>query len=111
MDENVSTNKYETKQMLLKLLLYTLYISFIGLILGQIQAIADFNYTLHEIMYLPVNIAIFIVPIELIIFIFYWIRWRSRIREVQVKKKFWRCKRVLTICLVLFPLCYFAYIS
>lgn len=73
MEENICTNKYKTKQILLKLLLYTVYISLIGLIMGQIQAITDFSYTLHELMYLPVNIAIYIVPIELIAFIYYWI--------------------------------------
>jgi hypothetical protein len=109
MNENIDTNKYEVKQMLLKLLFYTVYIGIVCLILGQIQAIADFNYTLHEIMYLPVNIAIFIVPIEFIAFVYYWIRWRSKIREEQVKKQHWRLKRVLAICFLLLPFCYFMY--
>ena len=63
-------------------LLALIYLSFIGLQLGRIQAIADFNYSLHEIMYLPFNIAIFVVPALFLIYIFLFIKYlRKRGRK------------------------------
>jgi len=59
-----------------------IYLSFIGLLLGTIQSITDFNYNLHEIMYLPFNIAIFVVPVLFIIYIFLFIKYlRKRGRK------------------------------
>ncbi|HBV87950.1 MAG TPA: hypothetical protein DEF42_15175 [Desulfosporosinus sp.] len=46
------------------ILVGTIYLSFAGLILGQIQAIADFSYKLHELLFLPVNISIFLIPLK-----------------------------------------------
>lgn len=53
---------FEAQRMVLYGLLALIYLSFIGLQLGRIQAITDFNYNLHEMMYLPFNIALFVVP-------------------------------------------------
>lgn len=56
-------------------LLLTLIIDVTCLALGQIQGITNFNYTLHELLYLPVNFSILIIPIELIMLIYYSTRY------------------------------------
>ena len=45
-------------------------LGFLGLQLGRIQAIADFNYSLHEMMYFPFIFALFAAPIVFVIYIF-----------------------------------------
>lgn len=64
------TNLLKMKRNVLYWLLGIIYTAFIGLQLGRIQAIANFNYNLHEMMYAPVNLAIFVVPILFVIYIF-----------------------------------------
>nr|WP_106779389.1 hypothetical protein [Lysinibacillus timonensis] len=56
-------------------LLALIYLSFIGLQLGRIQAITDFNYTLHEILYLPFNLSVFVVPVLFMLYIFLVIKY------------------------------------
>ncbi|KAB8135712.1 hypothetical protein F9U64_10560 [Gracilibacillus oryzae] len=60
---------YKLQKAVLYWLLGFIYVAFIGFQLGRIQAIADFNYNLHEIMYLPFSIAIFAVPALFLIYI------------------------------------------
>lgn len=64
------SNLLKANKKVLYWLLGIIYIAFICLQLGRIQAIADFNYNLHEMMYVPVNLAIFIVPILFLIYIY-----------------------------------------
>lgn len=59
---------YRSQRLALCWLLGLIYSGFVGLQLGRIQAITDFNYGLHEIMYLPVNIAMYFVPVLFIIY-------------------------------------------
>lgn len=56
-------------------LLGLIYSGFIGLQLGRIQAIADYNYNLHEIMYVPFNIALFVAPVVFLIYIYLLIKY------------------------------------
>ena len=56
-------------------LLGFIYSGFIGLQLGRIQAIADFNYNLHELMYVPFTIALFVVPVVFLIYIYLLIKY------------------------------------
>jgi membrane protein implicated in regulation of membrane protease activity len=74
---------YNAQKIALYCLLALIYLSFIGLQLGRIQAIADFNYGLHEIMYLPFNVAIFVVPVLSLIYIFLFIKY---LRKRGMKK-------------------------
>ncbi|MCR2822723.1 hypothetical protein [Lederbergia panacisoli] len=60
---------FKAQKIALYWLLALIYVSFIGLQLGRIQAIADYNYSLHEILYVPFTIAIFVVPALLLIYI------------------------------------------
>lgn len=110
MTEQIKT-KYKTNQLLLKIILYTEYISFICLIIARMQSVTDFSYTLHELMYLPANIAIFAVPLEIIVFLYYRLRWRTKIREEGTKNKYWRLKELISIFLILIPIIYFIYIG
>jgi len=64
-------------------LLALIYLSIIGLQLGRIQAIADFNYSLHEIMYLPFNITIFVGPPLFLLYIFLLVHY---LRKSERKK-------------------------
>lgn len=74
---------YKSQRLALLWLLGFLYFGFIGLQLGRIQAITDFSYSLHEIMFVPVNLAIFVVPILTLIYIILLIRYLLR-REKQL---------------------------
>lgn len=79
---------FKAQRITLYWILALIYLSFIGLQLGRIQSIADFNYNLHEVMYLPFSIAIFILPVLLLIYIFLsikYIRKRGR-KKVDIKK-------------------------
>ena len=109
--EDKIESKYENKQLLLKIILFTEYISFICLVIGQMRLFADFSYQLHEIMYLPINIAIFVLPLEMIVFIYYRIRWRIQIRGEEIKNNYWRLKKLITVILVLIPVIYFIYMT
>lgn len=86
-------NKEEVKELEIKKLfkaqkiaLYWLssliYLSFIGLQLGRIQAITDYNFNLHEMMFLPFSIALFVVPALFLIYIFLLVKYvRKRGRK------------------------------
>lgn len=67
-------------------LLGLIYSAFIGLQLGRVQAIADFNYSLHEIMYLPFNLAVFIVPVIFLIYLYFLIKYFRKRGSVKVKE-------------------------
>lgn len=73
---------FKAQKLALYWFLGLIYSGFIGLQLGRIQAITDFNYRLHEIMYLPVNIALFVVPVVFFIYIYLVIKY-LRIRGRQ----------------------------
>ena len=68
--ENDNQRLFKAQKLALYWLLGLIYSGFIGLQLGRIQAIADFNYSLHEIMYVPFNIALFFVPVVFLIYIY-----------------------------------------
>lgn len=61
---------YKAQKVALYWLLRIIFSGFIGLQLGRIQAIADFNYNLHELMYIPFTIALFAAPALFVIYIF-----------------------------------------
>ncbi len=52
-----------------KLLLFSVACFFLFLQLGQLQSITNLSFSLHEIMYIPVNLGLFIIPIFFIILI------------------------------------------
>lgn len=75
-DNESSVQKlYKSQKLALYWLLGLIYSGFIGLQLGRIQAITDFNYTLHELMFVPTSIAMFIVPVVFLMYIYFLIKY------------------------------------
>lgn len=71
----------QKKRLALTWLLGTVYLAFICLELGQVQEITDFSYRLHELLFLPVNVAIFIVPVEVVIYLYYFFKCIGKTKE------------------------------
>lgn len=69
---------YVAQKSFLYLLLGIVYLAFIGLQLARIQAIADFNYTLHEILYVPFAVALFVAPVLFLIYIILVVMYLSK---------------------------------
>ncbi|WP_186579945.1 hypothetical protein [Aquibacillus kalidii] len=65
---------YKQQKVALYCLLGSTYLFFVGLVLGDIQAIADYSYSLHEIISSTANLML-ITPFLLLIYIFYRIRY------------------------------------
>lgn len=80
-------------------LLLTLVIDSMCLALGQVQYITDFNYNLHEMLYLPINLSLLIVPIELIILIYYSTRYFKDIWKSTVVMDL-RYKIKVSLCII-----------
>ncbi|MBU3144869.1 hypothetical protein [Clostridium sp. CF012] len=78
-------------------LITNIVIDGICLWLGKVQYITDFNYNLHEMLYLPINLSLLIVPIELILLIYYSTRyfkniWKSTVlMDLRYKIKVFLC--------------------
>lgn len=72
--QNGRQNKFSelarTKKVVQYLLLSIIYISFFTFQLTRIQAISNFNYRLHEILYLPFNVAMFLVPVVFLVYMY-----------------------------------------
>lgn len=78
-EEKVEIKKlFEAQRIVLYGLLALIYLSFIGLQLGRVQAITDLNYNLHELMYFPFNVAIFVVPALSLIYVFLFVIYISK---------------------------------
>lgn len=95
---NGSKNEYlKTRDNIFIALLLTLIIDVVCLFLHQVQGIIDFNYTLHEMLAIPVNFSIFIVPIELVMLIYYSTRyfkniWKATmLTDLKYKVKVFTC--------------------
>lgn len=56
-------------------LLGIIFTSFLSLQLGRVQAISDFNYSLHEMLYVPATLSFILVPIALIIYMYFVIKY------------------------------------
>ncbi|MCM3126106.1 MULTISPECIES: hypothetical protein [unclassified Mesobacillus] len=56
-------------------LLGLIYVSFIGMQLGRVQAITEYNYSVHEMLYLPVTLSAFLVPIVFLIYMYFAIKY------------------------------------
>lgn len=75
-------NDYVSKRKITtRVILITVYTTFICYLLGKLQSISDWNYNVHEMLYLPYNIAIFVLPIEVVVWIYYSINVMKEERE------------------------------
>jgi heme/copper-type cytochrome/quinol oxidase subunit 2 len=95
-------NLYKSQKVALYWLLGIIYTAFIGLQLGRIQAIADFNYNLHEIMYAPFTIALFVVPVVFLVYIYQLIKYiRKRGKQSPNFKRVLKAMLVITSIVVI----------
>ena len=51
-----------------------MYTSFTGYMLGDIQGIANWNYNVHEMLYIPMAIAYVAMPIQVLVWLYYAIK-------------------------------------
>jgi len=86
-DKNDIQQLYHSQKTALYCLLGLLYSAFIGAQLGRVQAITDFNFTLHELMYLPFNIAIYFGPIVLLIYLILVIKYLRKRGKQKLNAK------------------------
>jgi hypothetical protein len=66
---------YETQKVALHVLLGLIYSAFIGTQLGRIQAISDFNYTLHELLFILATIALYFGPVMFLVYLYLLIKY------------------------------------
>lgn len=76
----------KTRDSWFRALLFSTYIGFVFLVLLQIESITDYSFTLYEILAIPVNIGIFIIPLELLVVIFYSIIYYREIRKKRLTR-------------------------
>lgn len=69
---------FKAQKLALYWLLGFIYLSFIGLQLGRVQAITSFNYSFHEILYLLFNLAIFIAPVLFLMYLYHVIKYMRK---------------------------------
>lgn len=80
-----SKNEYlRIRDKLFIILLLTLMMDATCLALGQLQSISDYSFTLHELFFIPINISILAIPIELIMFIYYSTKYFKNIRKTTI---------------------------
>ncbi|MGP4072920.1 hypothetical protein ACTWQB_10240 [Piscibacillus sp. B03] len=87
---------YKAQKVISYWLVGLIFVAFIGLQLGRIQAIADYNYTLHELLYLPANIALYFVPILFLLYVIFLLNYLIK-REKRGK---WGFKKIIIRSLV-----------
>jgi hypothetical protein len=93
-------------------LIVSLLICFVSIELGKVQAISDFSFRLHEMLYLPINIGIFLIPLEVVFVLYCFIRWVIELRKDANSKSKLNILLNLTafLCLSLYVF-YFIYMS
>lgn len=78
---------YDAQKFVLYMLLSLIYVSFICIQLGSIQAITDFSFTLHELLYFPANLALFVGPPLFILYVVLLAKyWKVRERKKPSRK-------------------------
>lgn len=81
-------NSYTQKRKIVtKVILGTTYIAFIGYLLAKFQWIADWNYNIHELLYIPYNIAYYLLPVLLFLWMYYAIKSKRELKESINKSK------------------------
>ena len=87
---------FKAQKISLYWLLGIIYTSFLGTQLGRIQAITDFNYSLHEMLYIPATLSIFLVPIVFLVYMYFVIKYLRK-RGIQKPNLKTGVKAVLVI--------------
>jgi hypothetical protein len=77
-DHNKLQKLYKAQKVALYVMLGLIYSGFLGTQLGRIQAISDFNYTLHELLFLPATLATYLGPLMFVVYLFLFIKYVKR---------------------------------
>lgn len=113
MENNVRKDKYiQSSRIAANILIFSILLCLISFRLAKIQAIADFRYSLHELLYLPVNIGLYLIPVEAVCMLYFFTRWiiyvkknRSGFTKINLLHNF-----SAILCLTVY-LTYFIYVS
>lgn len=71
----MNEEKYISKRKIIsKSIVITIYFSFACYILGEIQSISNWNYCIHEMLYIPITIAYAIIPVQVSVWLYYAIK-------------------------------------
>lgn len=95
------------RKILSKSIVITIYVTFIGYVLGDIQSIADWNYNVHEMLYAPINIAYFILPVQVLVWIYYAIKSCRAKRDRNTNKVRVYIKNSITVISLVLIVVYF----
>jgi hypothetical protein len=74
-DHNKLQKLYKAQKVALYVLLGLIYSGFLGTQLGRIQAISDFNYTLHELLLVPATLALYLGPVMFLVYFYLLIKY------------------------------------
>lgn len=92
---------YSSKRKTLsKFIIGYLYLAFITFMLGQSQLISDWNYSIHEIMYLPTNLAFVLLPIMTMFWLYNAIKSRADLGKVSRKPMIRSLIVLITVVLI-----------
>ncbi|WP_407270736.1 hypothetical protein [Radiobacillus sp. PE A8.2] len=80
--KNALEKTFKQQKIALKFFLSNTYLVFIGIVCHEIQAIADFNYILYEMISSVANL-MFLIPALLLVYMFYGIKY-LRIRGLGI---------------------------
>lgn len=69
---------YKAQRIALFVILGLIYSAFIGTQLGRIRAITDFNYTLHELLFVPATLALYLGPVLFLVYLYLFIKYVKR---------------------------------
>jgi hypothetical protein len=88
-DHNKLQKLYKAQKVALYVFLGLIYSGFIGTQLGRIQAISDFNYTLHELLFVPATLAFYLGPVIFLVYLFLFTVYvkRQGMRHFKVKSR------------------------
>jgi len=94
-----------------KIIIFLIYITTVCYILGQSQSITNWNYTFHEMLFLPYNLAYYSLPVLSLIWIYYGLRSiKEKSKEKNDKRKLYFKNIVIILSIVLIAV-YFNYES
>lgn len=108
-EEEIRIDKlFEAKKSALRVLLVSIYVAFFSFQLAQIDSITEFSFSLHELLYLPVNLAIFLVPVLFLIYMYFVLKCIGKKSTKAVTKNL-IIKRILVMLslLIIFTTLYY----
>lgn len=84
-DHNKLQKLYKAQKVALYVLLGLIYSGFLGTQLGRIQTISDFNYTLHELLFVPATLAIYLGPLVFLVYLYLFLKYIKKRGKGRIK--------------------------